>query len=108
MQMSYTESIRGYPYRQKAQIAEEFGLSPSTVQARVKEIEKEVESGRYNAYAIIRDGRLLLINVLVFIDYMKYRKMLLDKNARKYAPEFRPELLIQCIGWNNRIIREEI
>lgn len=108
MNVSYTESIRGYPYMQKSQIAEEFHICAGTVKSRVQEIEKEIENGRYSDYAVIRDGKILLINVLVFLDYMKYRRMLLDKNARKYAPEFKPEVLVQCIGWNNRIVTEDI
>ena len=104
--MVYTESIRGYPYMPKDKIAQEFSLSRSTVQGRVREIEEQIKKGRYNDYAVIRDGRILLINVLVFIDYMEYRKMLKDTNARKYVPAFRPEKIIHTLGWNNRIIRE--
>lgn len=103
----YTESIRGYPYMHKEQLANEFGISKQTVHNRMKEIENEIKSGRYNDYAVIQDGKLVLVNVLVFIDYLKYRKMLLDKNARKYVPEFKPEKLVQIIGWNNRIVVED-
>ena len=74
---------------------------------RLKEIEDEIKKGRYNDYSVIRDGKIVLINVLVFLDFMKYRGMLLDKNARKSAPPFEPAKLIEMIGWNNRIIREE-
>lgn len=105
--MIYTESIRGYPYMHREQIAEEFHISKGTVDNRAKEIEAEVKNGRYNDYAIIRDGKLVLINVLVFIDFLKYRKMLRDRNARKYAPDFQPEKLIQMIGWSNRIVMED-
>lgn len=102
----YTESIRGYPYMQKEQLADEFHICKSTVQKRMKEIETEVKNGRYNDYAIIRDGKIVLVNVLVFIDYLKYRRMLMDRNARKYTPEFRPDQLVQIIGWSNRIVLE--
>lgn len=103
----YTESIRGYPYMPKDKIAQEFSLSKTTVQLRVKEIEEQIREGRYNDYAIIRDGGILLINVLVFIDYLEYRKRLQDKNARKYVPEFQPEKIVHILGWNNRIVRED-
>lgn len=106
--MMYTESIRGYPYMPKDKIAQEFSVSKSTVQARVREIEEQIKEGRYNDYAVIRDGGILLINVLVFIDYMEYRKRLKDKNARKYVPEFQPEKIVRILGWNNRIVREDI
>lgn len=105
--MMYTESIRGYPYMQSEQIAEEFHISKGTVFNRVKEIEKEIKNGRYNDYAVIHDGKLVLINVLVFIDYLKHRRQLLDRNARKYTPEFQPEKIVQIIGWNNRIVMED-
>lgn len=104
--MVYTESIRGYPYMRKEQLADEFQISAGTVRTRLFEIEDEIKKGRYNDYAVIRDGNIVLINVLVFIDYMTYRRQLLDRNTRKYTPAFHPEKLIQTIGWSNRIIAE--
>ena len=104
--MVYTESIRGYPYMRKEQLADEFQISVGTVRTRLFEIEDEIKKGRYNDYAVIRDGNIVLINVLVFIDYMTYRRQLLDCNTRKYTPAFHPEKLIQTIGWSNRIIAE--
>ena len=86
--MVYTESIRGYPYMRKEQLTKEFQISAGTVRTRLFEIEDEIKTGRYNDYAIIRDGNIVLINVLVFIDYLTYRRQLLDRNARKYAPAF--------------------
>lgn len=106
-QLMYVESIRGYPYETKERLADEFHCSKGTIRNRVKEIEEEIKKGRYNDYAIIRDGQILLINTIVFIDYLKYRKMLLDKNARKYVPEFKPELVVRTLGWSNRIVVEE-
>lgn len=103
----YTESIRGYPYMHKEQLAQEFGICKSTVYNRLNEIRQEMKNGRYNDYAVIDDGKLVLVNVLVFIDYLKYRKLLKDKNARKYVPEFQPEKLVQIIGWSNRIVVED-
>lgn len=102
----YTESIRGYPYMHKDQLAREFNISKATVHNRMQEIQKEVTAGRYNDYAIIQDGKLVLINVLVFVDYLKYRRMLQDKNARKSVPEFHPEKLVQIMGWSNRTVLE--
>ena len=80
--MVYTESIRGYPYMRKEQLTKEFQISAGTVRTRLFEIEDEIKTGRYNDYAIIRDGNIVLINVLVFIDYHTYRRQLLDRNAR--------------------------
>lgn len=103
----YTESIRGYPYRHKKQIAEEFSISMGTVDNRLREIEVEIKNGRYDNHAVIRDGKLVLINMIVFIDYLTYRRQLLDKNARKYTPEFRPEKIVRDIGWSNRTVIED-
>lgn len=100
----YTESIRGYPYMPKQQLADEFHISKGTVYNRTKEIEEEIRRGRYSEYAVISDGKIVLVNVLVFIDYLKYRRRLADKNLRKYVPAFRPDELIKSIGWNNRIV----
>lgn len=54
--MVYTESIRGYPYMKKEQLAKEFQISTGTVRTRLFEIENQIKNGRYNDYAIIRDG----------------------------------------------------
>lgn len=105
--MVYMETIRGYPYMPKQQLADEFHISKSTVFSRMKEIEKEIQSGRYSDYAIINDGNIVLVNVLVFIDYMTYRRRLKEKNARKYVPEFNPSEIKKIIGWENRLIKEE-
>ena len=107
MSMMYTESIRGYPYMHKEQLAKEFNISMGTVHNRMKEIQEEIKKGRYNDYAVIQDGKLVLVNVLVFIDYLTYRRQLLDRNARKYTPAFQPEKLVQTIGWSNRTVIEE-
>ena len=53
--MVYTESIRGYPYMKKEQLAKEFQISTGTVRTRLFEIENQIKNGRYNDYAIIRD-----------------------------------------------------
>lgn len=103
--MMYTESIRGYPYMPKQQLAEEFHISKSTVYSRMKEIEGEMQTGRYNQYAIIQDGNIVLVNVLVFIDYMTNRRMLREKNARKHVPEFQPDEIMKICGWSNKIVK---
>lgn len=52
--MVYTESIRGYPYMRKEQLAKEFQISVGTVRTRLFEIENEIKTGRYNDYAVIK------------------------------------------------------
>ena len=102
--MMYSETIRGTVYKPQRQLPEEFGLSKSTVYSRVKEIREEIEKGRYDERSIIDDGNIVLINTLVFKDYMMYRKFLREKNARKMAPPFQPEVWVRLEGWNDRIV----
>lgn len=101
----YMESIRGYPYKPQYQLAEELGISKGTVQNRLKEIRGEIKSGRYVKQAIIEDGNIVLINVLVFLDYMSCRQQLRSKNLRKHVPPFRPEEWTRLLGWNEKIVR---
>lgn len=82
MGLIYMEQIRGYPYMRKKQLMEEFQVSRAFVDKKVRGIENEVQSGRYNRYTIL-DGA---VNVYAFIYYWKYEKQLSDRNARKYVP----------------------
>lgn len=107
MRNMYTESIRGYPYMKKEGIAQEFHISKGTVVNRMKEIEQEIQKGRYGAHSLIQDGNIVLINVLVFVDFLTYRQKLLDKNLRKHVPEYRPDVVMREIGWSNRVVAIE-
>lgn len=101
----YVESIRGYPYLPYKDLANEFHVSKGTVANFAKEIEDEAKkSGRYSVYAVIKEGKMVRVNALVFADYFAFRKMLRDKNARKHVPPFRPDVLIREMGWSNRVI----
>ncbi len=70
-------------YATKAEIARMFKVSSPTVYSRVEGVKKEIGK-RYNKYAILDN----MISIAVYIDYEKYKKMLADKNLRKYVPEF--------------------
>lgn len=83
------------PYMNKKRLAETFDISKATVQQRCGELET---SGRYGPYAVLRDGQIVLINVLCFIDWMKYRRLWLDKNLKKYVPEYEPEAIVKQMG----------
>lgn len=98
--MLYMEQIRGYPYMRKKQLMEEFHVSRSFVDKKVQGIEKEIKAGRYNRYAIL-DG---MINVYVFMDYMKYERPLNDKNARKYVEKFGPDELMELCGFKQKVV----
>jgi hypothetical protein len=71
-------------YYNKTELATAFSKSWATIASLVKEIEGEVEKGRYNQYAICDDR----VNIGVFADYYKYRKRLRDKNLRRTVPPF--------------------
>ena len=82
----------------KREIAQIFSLSEATVQKLTHEIEDQIAAGRYSRHAVIRDGKLLLINSVVFMDYMANRAMLKEKNARKYVPAFDYQTSKQYMG----------
>lgn len=98
--MLYMEQIRGYAYMRKKQLMEEFQVSRSFVDKKVKGIENEIKAGRYSQYAIIES----MINVYVFIDYIKYEKALSDRNARKYVPEFKPNEIMELCGFSQKVV----
>ena len=82
--------IRRVPYVTKKQLCKELELSGNTVKDRINEIEDEIKKGRYDEYAVIRDGQLLAVNYYVWIDYLTYRQRLREKNLRKFVPAFDP------------------
>lgn len=71
-------------YQNKTALCRTFGIGRPSVYRIEAGIREQMELGRYNSYAIIDNE----INVGVVADYIKYRKMLKDKNARKYVPKF--------------------
>lgn len=81
-------------YANKSATARELGIGRSTVWRLEKGIEEEIRAGRYSPYAIA-DG---LLNRAVVLDYMKYRRLLRDKNARKYVPPFNPLEAAKYLG----------
>ena len=71
-------------YQNKSSLCRTFGMSRQTVYRIEAGIREQMELGRDNSYAIIDNE----INVGVVADYIKYRKLLKDKNAWKYVPKF--------------------
>lgn len=90
------------PYISRATIAQQLNIAKPTVDVRIREIKEEVKKGRYNDLAIIKDGGIVLINYLVFVDYMANRQKLLEKNLRKLVPTFNPRKVAESIGWYNK------
>lgn len=87
-----------FPYRSKAGLADALGISKSTVHVRTAEMQKMARN-RYGDYAVIREGQIVLVNALAFIDWMRYRRELLDKNLSKHVPPYDPEALAKSMGW---------
>ncbi len=92
------ELKNNYPYMTKKQLMEEFRMSRSFVDKKVKGIEKEIKAGRYNRYAML-DGA---VNVCAFIDYWKYEKQLADPNMRRHVPEFAPDEIMDLCGYKQK------
>ena len=89
--------IYGIPFISKNEIAEQMGLTEKTIRNRMNEIEQQKE--RYGEYATIRDGGIVMINYLVWVDYLHFRQRLMQKNAKKFVPPYNPAKVAREIGW---------
>lgn len=97
MKITDLKVMRGSPFKTINDLAKELNVTKVTIRTRKKELENEKE--RYGEYAVIKDGGIVLINYLAFIDYMKYRDRLREKNLRKTVPEFNPKKVAYSLGW---------
>ena len=88
-------------YKSKEQLKVEWGICTTTIDTRLKEIEDEVLKGRYPRNSVIRDGGIIRVNHLVFIDYMTNRQRLLQPNLRKYVEPFNAYEIARSIGLHN-------
>lgn len=86
-----------YPYKSKSALANDLSISKSTVHIRAAELEQQKD--RYGDLAVIRDGQIVLINALAFLDWLRYRRELLDPNMKKFVPPFDAEKLAKSMGW---------
>lgn len=78
---------------------QELDMSLGSVDKRIKEIKAEIEKGRYSDMAIIKDGGFCMVNYLVFIDYIKNRDRLTERNLRKNVPPYNPAKIAHELGW---------
>lgn len=101
MEITTINYTRACPYITRANIASQLSISLASVDKRIKEIKEEIEKGRYSESSVIKDGGIVLINYLVFIDYEVNRQKLLDSNARKYVEPYSPGKIAREIGWYN-------
>lgn len=100
--MTKVEQIRfkGF-YKTKEELKIEWSICTTTIDTRLKEIEDEVLKGRYPSNSVIRDGGIVRVNHLVFIDYMNNRQRLLQPNLRKYVEPFNAFEIAKSIGLHN-------
>lgn len=85
--------VRGTPFVSKTVLANQIGVSTKTVDNRAREMKN---SGRYPEPTIIKDGGLVLINYLAFIDYIEKRERI--QNGIK-VDNFDPKELARAMGW---------
>ena len=107
MKITELREISASPYKTKADLAETYKVCVRTVKYRIDEIEEEVKKGRYPSHSVLRDGTLLWVNQLVWIDYLANRQKLLNKNLRKYVEPYDPVAIAREIGWYADIEEQE-
>lgn len=95
--VTYLTPIKASPYKTLDDLAEEFGVTKVTIHTRRKELEQEQE--RYGPFSVIKDNGIVLINYLAFLDFLKWRDRLKEKNLRKTVPPYDPVKLARTIGW---------
>lgn len=76
------------PYENIAGIAQLCNLTPRTVQTKITELKKEIQLKTYSDYAVISNGKIVLIHIYVFMHFLSHQKQLANKNMRKYVPPY--------------------
>ncbi len=99
MKVSNIEYLYGCPYITRGNISKQMSMSLNAIDVRIKELKEQIAKGRYSEFAIIKDGGFVMINYLVWIDYMGYRERLKEKNLCKSVPPFEPRKIASEIGW---------
>ena len=103
MKITAIETMHSKPVLlSKNAIAENYHMCVRTVENRIKEILTD-QKDRYGDFAVIKHGSLVLVNVLVFTDYICYRDRLRDKNLKKNVPPYNPEEVAKQLGYYNII-----
>lgn len=100
------EVIKGSPYKRPAELAEDLQLSKKTILSRKDELQQEDE--RYGYTAVIEDEKTILINVYAFLDFMKHRARLKDKNMRKYVPPYDPQKWADACAYGTKVYMESL
>lgn len=92
---------RSVAYLTKKQLEEELNYSGQTINSLIKGIQEEIAKGRYHR-CVIAGNRY---NLYAFLDYMTYKKQLVDKNMRKSVPAFDPVAIAEMCGFHTKVVR---
>ena len=101
MKVTYVVETKPNAVRTIDDLAEEFGVTKTTIQTRKKEFQAEKE--RYGEFSVIQDGGIVLINYLAFLDFLHYRERLKEKNLRKTVPPYNPAIVAKKLGWYGEV-----
>ena len=91
--------INGKIYYSVKSLQTQLDISQTTILSRVSEVEEEIVSGFYPKTAVIRDGGILLVNILVFIHYLTNRQ-LIKSGAKKHVLRFDAKEIAKDSGWH--------
>lgn len=91
--MTVITETRGTPWMPRCVLAQQMGISPRTVDERMRELK---ESNRYGDLACIKDGGLVLINYLAFVDFVSNREKIRNKIP---VPPYDPRKIAKEMGW---------
>lgn len=88
---TYIETGRSFPklFMTAKQLSEYEGLTPSHYRNIFREIEDQIEAGRYPKVAI-GESDPRSVNYYVYRDYMANRRRLRDRNLKKTVKPFDP------------------
>lgn len=89
-------------YASRATLGKKYGMTLQTVSSYIKEIEAESGAGkRYASISVIRNGKTLLVNVFVFLDWISVRSRWKNPAARKYIKPFNAAEWAAYMGFYN-------
>lgn len=91
--MRVITEVRGTPFITRTVLANQMGISAKTVDNRAREMKN---SGRYPEPTIIKDGGLVLINYLAFMDYIAKRERIQNGIP---VDDFAPREMAKAMGW---------
>lgn len=98
MNINIVSHIHQKNYMTRKEAAIELGVSPGTIDARLREIEA-LKGSRYPETAVIKSGGVKIVNYLVLIDYLMYADRLKEKNLAKRVPAYDPVKIAEGLGW---------